>query len=308
MKLHDAIEGFVRYLRYERGMSEATVTSYSFDLSKLDEFLGRRLKVDAVEVETIVVKDLQAWVREMAMVDELSPATRSRRISAMRSMWRFLRKKDLVQENPAELVERPRVPQPLRNFLNIDDIMQLLESQVPDDALGLRDMAMWEMAYGSGLRVSELVGLNLASLDLEAGWVNVIGKGDKERRVPVSGKAKEALGRYLARRGELVVEATSALFLNHRGGRLTARSVERLIKDHLIRAGLDPEVTPHGLRHSFATHLLESGADLRSIQELLGHESLATTQRYTHVSLPQLLVVYDQTHPRARKKAEDDEG
>lgn len=307
MKLHDAVEAFMRYLRYERGMSEATIESYSFDLSKLDEFLARRYKIEVVELEVIVAKDLQAWVREMAVVDELAPATRSRRISAMRSFWRFLRKKGLAQSNPAELVERPRVSQPLRNFLNVDDIMQLLESQMPDDALGVRDMAMWEMAYGSGLRVSELVGLNLASLDLAEGWVHVIGKGDKERRVPISGKASDALGRYLARRGELVQEPTQALFLNHRGGRLTARSVERLLKDHLISAGLDPEVTPHGLRHSFATHLLESGADLRSIQELLGHESLATTQRYTHVSLPQLLVVYDQTHPRARKKVEDED-
>ena len=166
---------------------------------------------------------------------------------------------------------------------------------------------MWEIAYGSGVRVSELVGLNLTSLDLAEGWIRVIGKGDKERMVPLGRKAVKALGPYLSRRSELVSQSSDdpALFLNFRGGRLTSRSVQRLLDQHLLRAGLDTSITPHGLRHSFATHLLDAGADLRGIQEMMGHSSLSTTQRYTHVSVDRLMQVYDETHPRAKKKKEE---
>ncbi len=168
-------------------------------------------------------------------------------------------------------------------------------------------MAMWEVAYGSGLRVSELVGLNLRDVDLKQDWIRTIGKGDKERIVPMGSKANTAVQLYLSRRHELVQENSpdGAVFLNFRGGRLSDRSVRRLLKDHLIRAGLDTEVTPHGLRHSFATHLLDAGADLRGIQEMLGHASLSTTQRYTHVSVDRLTQVYDAAHPRAHRNEEE---
>ena len=195
----------------------------------------------------------------------------------------------------------PKHSNPLRNYLKVDEMFQLLDEHRPEDVLGVRDMAMWEIGYGCGLRVSELVGLDVGRIDLDTGWVRVMGKGRRERDVPVGQKALSSLRRYLARRSELLAddEPEDAVFLSYRGNRLSTRSVRRRLKQHLQRAGLDMDLTPHGLRHSFATHLLESGADLRGIQELLGHKSLSTTERYTHVSMDRLIDVYDNTHPHA---------
>ena len=301
----DGVDKFLEYMRVERGASEHTLRAYGSDLGQLGEFLIARARDAKVAVDEVVLDDLQAWVHEQAEVEGNVASSLARKISAVRSFWRFLLRKEYVERSPADLLVSPKVSQPLTNFMMVDDVFQLLESHTPDTALGIRDMAMWEVAYGSGLRVSELVGLDTDSVDMEQGWVHVLGKGSKERVVPLGSKAKQALVRYLSRRMELVSEPTRAMFLNFRGGRLTARSVRRLLKQHLVRAGLDPDVTPHGLRHSFATHLLDSGADLRSIQEMLGHASLSTTQRYTHVSLRQVVDAYDSAHPRARKKPED---
>jgi integrase/recombinase XerC len=190
--------------------------------------------------------------------------------------------------------------------MGVDDVLQLLEKNAKDTPIGRRDHAMWEVAYGCGLRVSELVGLDVDRVDMDEQWVKVSGKGDKERMVPLPRKAKEALEAYYAKRPEMLKEPNDAIFLNVRGGRLTTRSVRRLLKQHLIAAGLDPDVTPHGLRHSFATHLLDSGADLRGIQELLGHASLSTTERYTHVSMQRLVEAYDKAHPRAKRASREE--
>ncbi len=301
------IDKFMDYMRAERGASDHTLRAYESDLRQLTEFLVTRSRSGKIEVDWVDLDDLQSWLHEQAEQKGNKASSLARKISSVRSFFRFLLRKEFIEENPAEMLVSPKVSRPLTNFMMVDDVFQLLESHTPDSALGIRDMAMWEVAYGSGLRVSELVGLDKEDIDLNEGWVKVLGKGSKERVVPLGSKAKQSLVRYLARRMELVSEPTDALFLNYRGGRLTARSVRRLLKQHLIRAGLDPDVTPHGLRHSFATHLLDSGADLRSIQEMLGHASLSTTQRYTHVSLQQVVNAYDQAHPRARKKKEDGE-
>ena len=302
MLMDQGIDKFMDYMKAERGASEHTMRAYSSDLALLTEFLALRHRSRAVQVEDVRLDDLQDWLQEQADERDNVAASLARKISSLRSFWRFMLRKELIEYNPAEMLVSPKVPRPLTNFLQVDDVFQLLESHMPDSALGVRDMAMWEVAYGSGLRVSELVGLDTHAVDMEEGWVRVTGKGSKERVVPLGSKSKEALERYYARRMELVIEEEPAIFLNHRGGRLTARSVRRLLKQHLIRAGLDPDVTPHGLRHSFATHLLDSGADLRSIQEMLGHSSLSTTQRYTHVSLQRVVQAYDMAHPRARKR------
>lgn len=305
MLFKDAIDKFHDYMKAERGASEHTLRAYGSDLSQLRDFLLERELGDAVEVEDVDLDALQSWLQEQADDRGNKAASLARKISAARSFWRFLMRKEYVDFSPAEMLVSPKVPRPLTNFMMVDDVFQLLESHTPDTALGVRDMAMWEVAYGAGLRVSELVGLDTGDVDLDEGWVRVLGKGSKERVVPLGSKGCDALTRYLARRMELVSEPIDAMFLNFRGGRLTARSVRRLLKQHLIRAGLDPDVTPHGLRHSFATHLLDSGADLRSIQEMLGHSSLSTTQRYTHVSLQRVVQAYDAAHPRARKRRRD---
>ena len=304
--MKDATDRFFDYMRAERGASDHTLRAYASDLNQLHEFLTTRQRGGAVEIEWVDLDDLQSWLHEQAEDRGNKAASLARKISSVRSFFRFLLRKEYLERNPAEMLVSPKVPRPLTNFMMVDDVFQLMESNIPDGALGVRDMAMWEVAYSSGLRVSELVGLDKEDVDLEQGWVRVLGKGSKERVVPLGSKAKKSLLRYYSRRMELVVEPIDALFLNYRGGRLTARSIRRLLRQHLIRAGLDPDITPHGLRHSFATHLLDSGADLRSIQEMLGHASLSTTQRYTHVSLRQVVQAYDSAHPRARKKKPED--
>jgi len=293
------IDEFLTYMRAERGASGQTTRAYESDLGQLSEFLGEERGLEsAADVE---LADLRAFVG--SRFDENKPASIARKVSAIRSFWTFLMKKEKVAENPADLLKTPRVSQPLRNYLSVDEIFHFLDGNRSDGVLGIRDMAMWEMGYGCGLRVSELVSLNLGSVDRDERRVRVVGKGDKERILPVGRKAEKALEIYLGRRHELVSETRDepALFLNFRGGRLSTRSVRRLLKEHLIRAGLDTSITPHGLRHSFATHLLDSGADLRGIQELMGHASLSTTQRYTHVSADRLMDAYDQAHPRAHR-------
>lgn len=301
----DASEKYLSYLKAERGASEHTLRAYGSDLAQLEEhLLDRKPGSQTVKVEEVGLDELQLWLQAQSDDKGNKASSLARKISAVRSFWRFMLRKELIDYSPAELLVSPKVARPLTNFMMVDDVFHLLESHTPDSALGVRDMAMWETAYGSGLRISELMGLDLGDVDFKENWVQVTGKGSKERVVPLGSKANDALQRYMARRMELVSEPTSAMFLNFRGGRLTTRSARRLLKEHLIRAGLDPDVTPHGLRHSFATHLLDSGADLRSIQEMLGHASLSTTQRYTHVSLQRVVQAYDMAHPRAKKKVD----
>ena len=298
------VDAFLDYMRVERGASAQTMRAYSSDLAQFVEYLDDN-ELSGEHPANITLMHLRGFVAERFEVN--GAASISRKISAIRSFWKFLTRRRIIDDNIAELLSTPKVSQPLRNYLTVDEVFHLLESHRADGVLGLRDMAMWEVSYGSGLRVSELVGLNLSSVDLDKGWARVIGKGDKERLVPVGRKAIQALHSYLTRRHELVSEGSQdpAMFLNFRGGRLTTRSVQRLLDQHLLRAGLDTSITPHGLRHSFATHLLDAGADLRGIQEMMGHSSLSTTQRYTHISVDRLMEVYDQTHPRARKSTPD---
>ena len=303
--LPEQIERFSDYMRAERGASVETRRAYTSDLSQFVAFLEDRGLAE-IAVPNITAQHLRGFVADR--FDENQPSSIARKISALRSFFRFLHKKGVIATNPATSLSSPKVRVPLKNYLNVDEVFALLDGTRPEGVLGQRDMAMWELGYGCGLRVSEIAGLNLKHIDLAEAWLRTIGKGDKERVVPVGKKAIAALERYLAVRGELVTPDTpaDALFLNFRGGRLTTRSIRRLFKEHLIRAGLDTSITPHGLRHSFATHLLDSGADLRGIQELLGHSSLSTTQRYTHVSIDRMADAYDAAHPRANKPSGSD--
>ena len=249
--MKDATDRFFDYMRAERGASDHTLRAYASDLNQLHEFLTPRQRGGAVEIEWVDLDDLQSWLHEQAEDRGNKAASLARKISSVRSFFRFLLRKEYLERNPAEMLVSPKVPRPLTNFMMVDDVFQLMESNIPDGALGVRDMAMWEVAYSSGLRVSELVGLDKEDVDLEQGWVRVLGKGSKERVVPLGSKAKKSLLRYYSRRMELVVEPIDALFLNYRGGRLTARSVRRLLRQHLIRAGLDP-----GHHSSWAAPLL----------------------------------------------------
>jgi integrase/recombinase XerC len=302
-----AIDAFAEFLRAERGASDETVRAYRADLRQLTDFFVEDCDLQDPAPRDVELRDLRRFVASRVDVDETS--TVARKVSTIRSFWEFLLNHGHTETNPAQLLTAPKVSTPLRNYLKVDEMFELLDRHVEDDALGVRDMAMWEVGYGCGLRVSELVGLDRRHVDLEEGWLRVIGKGDKERYVPIGSKAVTALNRYLARRAELADDHTDpeALFLTYRGHRMSSRSVRRRLKQHLSRAGLDTSITPHGLRHSFATHLLDSGADLRGIQELLGHASLGTTQRYTHVSVERLTEAYDDAHPRAHRSKDPSE-
>lgn len=293
------IDRFTDYLRAERGASPQTIRAYASDLAQLVDWLEQR-GLPQLGVAATTTDHLRGFVAHR--FDQNEASSLARKISAIRAFFRFLLKKGVIERSPADALSTPKVRAPLKNYLSVDEVFDLLDGASPDGPLGQRDMAMWEIGYGCGLRISEIANLDLPDVDLREGWVRTVGKGDKERRVPLGSKARTSVERWIAVRGQLATPDTppGALFLNFRGGRLTTRSIRRLFKEHLIRAGLDTSITPHGLRHSFATHLLDSGADLRGIQELLGHASLSTTQRYTHISIDRLVEAYDHAHPRAK--------
>lgn len=307
--MQQAIEDFLGYLRAERDASAHTLCNYRVDLVQFLAYLGERSPLGAAPDPGAVDQTaVRGFLARLAAAG-LSRASLARKLSTLRSFFRFLSRQGRVAKNPAALVQAPRLPVRTARHLSVDETFQLLAAPAATGNgserslhLAARDRAILEIFYASGLRLGELTGLNRADVDLSEGLIRVRGKGRKERIVPVGRQARRALEAYLAVRGEPVASGGEAvgLFLNHRGGRLTTRSVGRIVLRYLLASGLGKKITPHGLRHSFATHLLRAGADLRAIQELLGHAHLRTTQRYTHVGLEQVLSVYDQAHPRAK--------
>jgi integrase/recombinase XerC len=286
-----AVGSFLEHLSVERGASAHTLRSYTADLTEFSRFLADEGIAGLPAADTRAVRAYLAGLHRR----RLSKATIARKLAAVRSCFRFLVRRGRLETNPARGVRSPRLGRRLPAFLSLDETRDSLDSGPGPGAAAVRDHALIEVLYGSGLRVAEGCGLDLDDLDEGRRTVRVVGKGDKERVVPIGEAALEALDAYLVVRGR----RRGPLFLNRRGGRLTARSAHRIVRAWARRAGLEQRVTPHTLRHSFATHMLSAGADLRLIQELLGHSRLSTTQRYTHVSPEHLMKVYDRAHPRA---------
>ena len=286
----DPVAAFLEYLAAERRASAHTLRAYRADLAEFAGFL-RRAGSDPAAVDSRGVRAFLASLHQRG----LGKASISRKLAAVRSCLRFLARRGVVETNPARHLRGPRVPRRLPSFLPKDESKDLLDRPAAPTPSALRDHALLELLYASGLRVAECSGLDLGDLDRGQGTVRVLGKGGKERAVPVGDAALRALGDYLAARGS----ADGPLFVNPRGGRLSTRGMHRIVKRQARRAGVVRRVTPHTLRHTFATHMLGEGADLRLIQELLGHARLSTTQRYTHVSPEHLMKTYDAAHPRA---------
>lgn len=299
--MQQAIADFLRHLGVEKNASEHTVKSYREDLTQAAEFFKERLGNPAprpAQLSTRLLRGYLAWLHEQ----RYARSTIARRLASVRSWCRFLCRQGVLQTNPALGLRGPKQEKKLPQFLGTGEIDQLLVAPVDGSPLGLRDRALLETLYSAGLRVSELVGLDVSDLDLEGGMATVRGKGKRERLALLGPPAVEALRAWLAVRnltGGGKGGRQTAVFLNKHGTRITTRSVARLLDKYLKQSGLSSEASPHTLRHSFATHLLDAGADIRSVQELLGHQSLGTTQIYTHVTTQRLRESYDKTHPRA---------
>jgi integrase/recombinase XerC len=287
---------FLRHLR-ERNASPHTIKAYAGDLAIFSAHVGSR---GWKHIDHIAIRGFLAQLYE----NGLGKASVARSLAAVRSLYRWLAREGVVEQNPAKLVATPKLPKKLPRVPTIEEMNSVLDGQMPEiAAFPERDRLMLELLYGCGIRNSELTGINVDDIRLSAEAILIRGKGKKERYVPFGDAVKTALAAYLpARLAALAVirKNSAALLINRRGGRLTTRSVGRIIKKIAVAKGLSPDVHPHTLRHAFGTHLLEEGADLRAIQELLGHERLATTQRYTQLSMKHVLQVYDQTHPRAK--------
>lgn len=290
-------------LEHEKRASPHTVKNYMLDLVQFCEYVslhqpeliqGQSLQLNAIN--PLMLRSFLAL-----LFQKNNPASVARKLSSLRSFFQYFLKKGEISQNPARAIHSPKVPKRLPQFLNVDEVFKLLDMHYDSTFKGRRDQSVLELLYSCGLRVSELVGLNMKDLDLESRMVRVLGKGNKERLVPIGQKAVDRINTYLPFR-QLVMQKNPeslALFINFRAGRLTARSVQRLVDQAIQKTGIAKNISPHVLRHSFATHLLNAGADLRSIQELLGHSSLSTTQKYTHVNVDQLMKVYDRSHPKA---------
>jgi integrase/recombinase XerC len=304
-RMTNLIDEYARSLRAEDNASVHTLRNYVSDLRQLEVFLRERgAATDAasagVAVERVDQMAVRAFVAHLMQRNRKSSV--GRKLSATKGFFRFLLRRGVVQSDPTAGIATPKKEQQLPVHLTVDDMFRLLESPPPDTASGVRDRAILETLYSCGLRVSELVGLNWEDVDEGLELVRVRGKGDKERLVPVGKKALAALANYRALVPQLCARSLGdehAVYLNRQGHRLTTRSVARIVEHYVKVAGIPVKASPHALRHSFATHLLNAGADLRAIQELLGHASLSTTQRYTHLNLDQLMSVYDKAHPRA---------
>ncbi len=308
--LDQQVDLFERYLTTERHASPRTVTTYLRDLRLLARFLAEQPhKADA---NLLTTRDLRGFLASFSEARE--PATVIRKVSALRAFYRFLLRRKLATSNPAAELRTPKLKRKLPTFLAVEKANETTEMPTAVGAAvqHVRDRALLEVLYGSGLRVSELCGLDLNAVDLHSGTARVLGKGGKERLVPLGSQARAALGEYLEVRHQLHDAKTqrqdpSALFLSARGERLGVRQVQKLVKRYGMLATGTSVLHPHALRHSCATHLLDAGADLRSIQELLGHASLSTTQRYTHVSTDQLQAIYAKAHPLARAREPEQE-
>ena len=301
MTLETGLAEFLTHLGLEKNASEKTVKSYREDLTQALSFARERLKKDHVapaDWNTRLLRSFVSWLHEQGY----AKSTIARRLAAVRSFGKFLCRQGVLTMNPAQGLRGPRPDKKLPHFLTVADIHILLAAPSDADGAGRRDRAILETLYSAGVRVSELVGLNLADTDLKEGVATVRGKGKKERLALLGPAAVAAIKQWLPERDavlEQVRRQTDAVFLNKNGGRLTVRSVGRLLTKYLQLAGLDPRTSPHTLRHSFATHMLDAGADIRGVQELLGHKSLNTTQIYTHVTTQRLQDSYQKAHPRA---------
>ncbi len=301
MTLEQGLAEFLTHLGLEKNASDKTVKSYREDLSQALAFARDRSKkshVDPADWNTRLLRAFVAWLHEKGY----AKSTVARRLAAVRSFGKFLCRQGVLKENPAKGLRGPRQEKKLPHFLTLDDVKKLLTAPAGADWSGLRDRAILETLYSSGIRVSELVGLNQLDTDLSDGVLTVRGKGKKERLALLGPEAVAALNAWFPERARLLArqkKETVAVFLNKDGGRLNVRTVGRLLAKHLKLVGLDPRTSPHTLRHSFATHMLDAGADIRGVQELLGHKSLTTTQVYTHVSTKRLQDSYKKAHPRS---------
>lgn len=311
-KLPDSIEMFLAHLELEKGYSQATVAAYSNDLAQFEEVLQART-LTLGKPEEITKKHVQSFLAEQHR-QSIGKSSVARRLSAIRAFFRFCARMRMISTLPTEGVKNPKQDKRHPDILNVDQVFAVLDpkTQTPrprqsdgfvNEAAAARDLALAELLYGSGLRISEALGLNVRQINLENAVIRVLGKGGKQRLAPLSESSVDALERWLELRGNLAQPDagadSDALFVGSRGGRLNRRQAQRIIEELCKRAGLPQAVSPHVLRHSFATHLLEAGADLRSVQELLGHARLSTTQRYTHLNLSRLMEVYDKAHPKA---------
>lgn len=279
---------FITYLNVEKNYSRHTLLNYGLDLKEFLAFMG---ETPIPEIKYLHLRKFLAALREK----DYRPRTTARKLSCLRSFFKFLQREGLIKDNPAVLMLTPKLDKTLPKFLSENEVVQLIEAPGLDKAEGKRDRAILETLYSTGIRVSELVGLDLDHVDMIGNVIKVRGKGKKERLVPIGDKAIAAIRDYLDSRSS----SAAPVFLNNRGGRLSDRSVRYLINRHIHSTSLKMNVSPHVLRHSFATHLLNHGADLRSVQELLGHVNLSTTQIYTHITTDKLRSVYDKAHPHA---------
>lgn len=299
--MDEALAEFLRHLAVERNASDYTIKSYREDLTQAIEFFRTKQAGRSLEPAMLNVRLLRAYLAWLSE-KEYARTTIARRVAAVRSWCRFLCRQGVLSSNPAESLRGPRQDKKLPHFMSEEELTRLLATPPADTALGLRDRAILETLYSAGLRVGELVGLNVDDVDLDSGLATIRGKGKRERLALIGPQALEAIQTWLESRKQMLGKrgrAQSALFLNKNGTRLTVRSVARSLEKYLAMAGLDPRSSPHTLRHSFATHLLDRGADIRSVQELLGHRSLTNTQIYTHVTTTRLKDSYDKAHPRA---------
>lgn len=288
--MKDKIDKFLRYLEVEKGVSVHTLRAYRKDLEAFNKLVGKEPgEIDLVDIRGFLAFQIRAG---------LSKTTVGRRLAVVRSFLRFMHREGYVETNPAKLVSSPKTGRPLPRFLSVDDAFSLVERPEGIGFMPARDRAILELLYSSGLRVSEAAGLNVDDVNTREGLVKVRGKGRKERLLPIGSKAVDALKSYLVEK-ILLKKRNSALFLNRRGGRLSERGIRRIVVKYAKLSGIDGKMGPHTLRHSFASHLLQDGADLRVIQELLGHSSLSTTQKYTHLDITHLMDVYDKAHPLA---------
>ncbi len=299
--MESSVEAFGAHLEIERNLSYHTKRNYLADLKQFQGFLSQRgiSTIDAID-QTAIRAFLAVLYRK-----KIKKVTMSRKVASLRAFFRFLLREGKIKYNPAEMIQAPKADKYLPTFLSIDEVLALLGVAFGGDALGVRDRAIMELFYSAGVRIGELTGLNTGDIDFPRGLMKVRGKGKKERIVPVGEPALKALENYLAIRGEFVREGEESfpeppLFLSRLGTRLTPRSVRRLVDKYVLQSGINRKISPHVLRHTFATHLMDAGADLRVIQELLGHESLSTTQKYTSMSVTRLMEVYDKSHPRAQ--------